>query len=335
LPDYGEAWIKPDWVITAKARLGYLVSPETLFYAALGGFVAHAKYGYEYDFGGGSDGEEFDDTLYGWVFAGIGAETHISSNWRFRYEYLMGFLNTLSFDTGGLPLDVTPLSGTARIALIYDFNKNMPQTGYARFGYRPMTWSGVRTGGAFGHTMADTTLDVEDSGFAFSFDGFGGHGVTGGVFIGYDQQIGSRLVAGVEAGYYWSSSKTELVASGVGSAEFSHPSFYNVRGRLGVIANPSTLIYGLVGYVHANAQAAVIDDIGGSYSEQEDFGRDGVEFGGGIEAWVSRNISLKAEYSHAIFSDTFDDLFSDEAALKTHVGTATLGLVLHFNKHAN
>lgn len=161
-----------------------------------------------------------------------------------------------------------------------------------------------------------------------SFDGFGSHGLTGGVFIGYDQQIAARVVLGIEAGYYWTGSKTEVSSGGMGVVEVGHPNFYNVRGRLGYIASPSTMIYGLVGHVHADARARVSD--GGPF-QVETFSRNGIEFGGGIETWLNPYVSLKAEYTHSIFKDKDLGFVSNNDALKTNAGTGILGLVFHFN----
>ena len=326
--DFVSAWIDTDWTASAKVRLGYLTSPDTLLYMSVGGTIAHANYGYEIFIDPDSDADEVDDTLYGLVLAAIGAETRVSPNVRFRYEYLTSFLQPQSFDIGGDELVVTPLTGTARVAAIVDIGDTGQDGGFAGFGYAPDTWTGVHVGGAVGHSMAVTRYGFEEDPVAISFDGFGGDGFVGGVFGGFDVQVGPSLVLGIDGGYYWTNVRTEAeYGGGVGMAYVSHDTFYDARVRVGYVANPSTMIYGLVGWARVNGSVYAGDDV--DVYADESFDRDGVEFGGGIETWVTENLTIRAEYTRTIFNDEVDLLPPEFGHLTTHVGNATLAAVFH------
>jgi outer membrane immunogenic protein len=104
---FGTATIDNNRAGSLRGRVGFLLSPATLVYTALGAMVAHASYGCDTSFT--TCPPRTQETLYGWLFAGIGAETAFAPSWRVRYGYAVKFLKPLSFDVGiGTPLTVTP-----------------------------------------------------------------------------------------------------------------------------------------------------------------------------------------------------------------------------------
>jgi outer membrane immunogenic protein len=325
--------METDWTASARARLGYLTSPDTLFYVSAGVQVAHAVYGYDVfiESSGFDESQEQQDTLYGLVLAAIGAETAVTPRIHLRYEYLMSFLNEQTFSIDDVfDLSVTPLVGTARIAAIVDLGANDAHSGDV-FGFVPEDWTGFYVSGVAGHAMADTTLEVdidEDPFFASgSFDGFGGDGWVGGLRAGYDAQLSPNWVLGVDGGYFWTD-VANVATLGPGEVSVGHDSYYNVRGRLGRIVNPTTMIYGVLGWAHANGTIFVTDGV--DTFADVGFDRDGVEFGGGIESWVTPHMTLRAEYTRQVFGDDFDGLFPTEfGKLTTTVGNATLAAVWH------
>jgi outer membrane immunogenic protein len=313
--------VRPEWGGSLKGRIGYLASPDTLFYGTAGGVVAVANYGCETT--EGDCPERTQETLYGWPLVGFGAETRIGPHWRFRYEYDVKFLPTLSFD----PIEVTPLSGTANIALIRDLG-GMETDGAAGFGAAPMTWTGFYAGYGAGHQMSTTRFDGEVDDISWTFDGFGSGAVTGGGFGGYQQQFGP-IVLGVEGGMYWNIGSLGAEVPGYGGFEVTANSFYDLRARAGVIVSPSTMIYALAGWLHGDGSITEIDTDGTRYPLTS-FGRDGYEYGGGIETWLSKHWSVRAEYSYATFNNGFVDIPSDLVQISSHVGTGSVSAVFHF-----
>ena len=112
-------------------------------------------------------------------------------------------------------------------------------------------WTGfhVGIGGGYGAVNHRLAVDVAGFGDVFSFSGIGGEG---GLFTaegGYDYQFSGDFVAGIMGDYTYSGIGTELDVDAFGAnftLDASHS--FSVLGRLGWLANPDTLIYGLVGW---------------------------------------------------------------------------------------
>jgi outer membrane immunogenic protein len=328
-----DGWVTTDWAASLRARIGYLVTPQTMFFAAAGITAAHAKYGYQVGISNTIvSAEETGDSYYGLLLAGIGAETRIAPNWRFRYEYDSTFLQTVSFDLGGTPLNVDPLGGTARLALIYDFDGM--EKSPASFGYAPPTWTGAYFGGNVGPSMAVTNYSVSDpAGDVFNFDGNGANGMAAGLLGGYNFQLGSKMVLGLEGNISTSSLETIFsvgtVPTNYSALDTTVDSTYGARLRFGYLPSPATMIYGTVGWsqAHGTVTATATPP---TVVNKTGFTVDGLEVGGGIEAWVSKYASVRADYSY-VFVDPQDFVPGDPSlgTLKTNAATATIGLVFH------
>ena len=104
--------------------------------------------------------------------------------------------------------------------------------------------------------------------------------------------------------------RRDRCGAGDGSSRFDisdGPDYFNssvsgewgasLKGRIGYLVSPDTLFYA--------------------------FG------GGGIETWLNRNLSVRAQYEYAMFGNL---AASEGITVDSHVGTATLGAVLHFGK---
>jgi hypothetical protein len=116
---------------------------------------------------------------------------------------------------------------------------------------------------------------------------------------------------------------------GMGSFTFAGNNTYGVRGRAGIIVSPSTMIYGLLGWVHADREFSLRDGDGTPVASAA-FGRDGREIGGGIETWIGRRLSLRAEYSYVTFDAPVFDIPTDVLSINSRVGSGLLGAVYHF-----
>lgn len=330
--DFFEGKLKTDWLVTAAARAGYLVNPETLLFGSLGVTVAHGVGSYHFTDGFTTESDSDRELFYGVALGTVGVETVLNGNLRGRFEYVASYLNTQSFDFDGLMLDVSPIVGSAKVSLIYGFGEPMPvEHDYAN---APESWTGFFGGVRAGHDMGSTELTLSDGGpigdGGFVFDGFGSNGFMAGVFAGYDHQIGSRFVVGVEAGASATTIKNEISLDigglGTGSIAVGTRSSVNARLRAGVLVNPATLIYGFGGIARNRMYAELSD--GGSSSE-ETFSVDAVEFGGGVETFVSENVSLRGEYGVVLTDDLFGEM-GDFGSLKKTGATGSIAAVLHF-----
>jgi len=124
---------------------------------------------------------------------------------------------------------------------------------------------------------------------------YGGEGVFGTVTIGYDRVIRPGWVAGVFADYDFGSSissdNLNVLGQPHGPASIDHNSSWAVGARLGFLTNPSTLIYGTVGYTQADLDVFRY----GSTTF------DGYFVGAGIETFLRDNWTLKLEYRYSDF----------------------------------
>lgn len=127
------------------------------------------------------------------------------------------------------------------------------------------------------------------AGSGLSVDGLSGNGVVGGVFTGFDFPINDTFFVGAEASLNLSGGK---ISASFGSDTIvvkAHES-YIFSGRLGAKVNASTGIYARLGWAHTRFKATAP-----GYAESST--EDGFQYGGGVETYVSDNVSIRAEYT--------------------------------------
>lgn len=323
--EYFRGELKTDWFAQASVRAGYLTNPETLLFGSLGVTVAHGVGSYDYFDGTDGDSDSDQEFFYGVALGTVGIETVLSGNVRGRFEYVASYLNQQNFDFDeGVALGVTPIIGSAKVSLVYGFGGPRPVDRV--FANAPETWSGFFGGVKAGHEMGTTKLTVDDGGDMYEFDGFGSNGLMAGVFAGYNHQIGSRFVVGVEGHVSGTTINNRISLDGEGSVETGTDWSVSGRIRAGVLVNPATLLYAYGGYGR-NWMYTEISD--GSNSDREHFEVDAVEFGGGAETFVTERVSVRGEYGIVLTENLLDDLGAP-ASLKKTGATGSISAVLHF-----
>lgn len=140
-------------------------------------------------------------------------------------------------------------------------------------------------------------------GEVFGFSGIGGEGGLFTVEGGYDFQVNPSWVIGFQGDYTNSGIGTELDVSlpaqifngfsGGYTLDAEHN--FTVAGRVGWLADPDTLIYGLVGWTWTEFNGKFSGDAAG-LADDYDFDADGLTVGAGIETRFTPNISGKLEY---------------------------------------
>ena len=174
------------------------------------------------------------------------------------------------------------------------------------------TWTGFYVGGNFGYgSAAADALARSATTASTSYDM---KGPTAGAEMGLNAQIGTWLV-GVESDLQWSWQKAAggntaaLFASAGGGipsniVESDKITWYGTtRARLGVVNGPF-LIFGTAGVAYGQFR---FDSNWANFSSFKTTStRIGWAVGGGVEAMLTRNWTLKAEYLHLDFGG-FDD----------------------------
>lgn len=105
-----------------------------------------------------------------------------------------------------------------------------------------------------------------------------GKGVEGGVFLGYNAPIGDKFLVGAETNFDLSDANSAVATAKVRNS-------YGVNARAGFLATDNVLVYARGGYVRSSIRVGVAKDT-----------FDGYSLGGGIEASVLPNVSVRAEY---------------------------------------
>lgn len=151
--------------------------------------------------------------------------------------------------------------------------------------------SGLSVGAGVGYGVGTSTLtngtEADDASL---------RGAQGVVAVGYDWQVGPKLVLGILADYAFGQ------LDGTLAADLTIEKQWAIGGRLGVLATPSTLLYASAGYTRADFE--VISDLPGLLLADRTL--DGIFLGLGVEQALTRNIALKLDYRFSNYQDFKD-----------------------------
>jgi outer membrane immunogenic protein len=246
------------------------------------------------------------------------------------------------------------------------------------------SWTGFYVGGEIGARWSDPTWSTTclSPGFAgvvcpgapselplFGFnnpENFDSVSVKGGPFVGYNFQIGSQWVVGVEGDWQYGENRrtntgipgaeNPAVAGspGLDSSTVREDWDASIRARAGFLVMPNLLVFGTGGaaftHVSATALCGTAFPIGWCVGIDPFFGipqtssatRVGWTVGGGLEYMIAPNWLIRAEYRYAdygSFSSTFfsgvlgnEDAISFNTRLRSN--TASVGLSYKFDMFA-
>jgi outer membrane immunogenic protein len=114
------------------------------------------------------------------------------------------------------------------------------------------------------------------------------------IHAGYDQEVGDRYVWGVELSADWLDFDIDPLNSGGFGNLFSADYAVTASGRVGVLANPTTLVYGRAGLsaVSVSAEAGLNDRATALLPA--------AVFGAGVEAIIAGNLSARLEGTYTV-----------------------------------
>ena len=266
---------KLDWFGSARARLGYLVTPDVLLYATGGPGWARMVTDQEGVKPPTTTSTLIPAWMFGWV-AGAGVEARLwNTNWLARLEYLhhdFGSGSTFQSISVGGGLVTTTTSGhltndVVRAGLSYKFDWHGmgggPRSAYNAMAAMPpaaavFNWSGfyvgVNGGYGWGRDPFTDLVSVTPSGAPVVLSGVNSQGFIGGFQAGANLQAGS-VVGGLEidlsgSGIKGSSSVAGLDGGGLPMTQTQTDKFDLLgsgRARLGYLVWPDTLLYGTGG----------------------------------------------------------------------------------------
>jgi opacity protein-like surface antigen len=274
-----------EWLGSARARLGYLATPDVLLYGTGGLAWTHYTHdenlrnnrvlvGPPPELAGIFSSVSSPNWRFGWV-AGIGGEMRLfNSNWLARLEYLHydfgrsdtqlaagNFTGPWPRNGGNLTADVV------RAGLSYKFDPDRFALGYtgaegaitpvrdakAPLAAVPWTWAGFYLGGHGGYGWADDpfnnkTLQLGQVTFP-PLSGVDSRGFVAGFHAGANWQSRS-VVGGLELDISGTGIKGSTANTAGGLRVTQNDKFDplgSVRARLGYLVTPSVLLYGTGG----------------------------------------------------------------------------------------
>lgn len=191
-----------------------------------------------------------------------------------------------------LLLAATILSGVAISAQAADLGVRKPSPGLPIIA--AYNWTGFYVGIQGGYGFGDGIKHVSGGLSSGKFDISGG--LVGGT-IGYNYQLANRVVLGAEADYAWSDIKGNTAVGCAAPGCFTTlQSFGTVRARFGYAFDR------ILPYITGGLAVGDIKGSAGTLAvfRGSDF-QTGWTIGGGVEAAIWRNVSVKAEYLYFDF----------------------------------
>lgn len=302
--------VTPEYGFDIGARLGYLVTPKTLAYV-LGGY-SWAHFNVEF----------LNSSVYDWdrggFTVGAGMETALTDRVTLRGEYRYTQYAGWDFANLGAPpgtVDLIPSTHTFRVGVNYQFNRKGSAAAFATPAY---DWNGFYISGAAGASGLSHQVNIDP--LQAHFNGIGAEGIFGDLGIGYDREVGTRYVVGVQASARYGNVATTLDLPGLGgSAAIDADYGFDIVARAGFKPSEGTLAYVLGGwsYQHFDINATGVGSI-------YDWDANGFVVGGGVEAALTDRVTAGIEYRFAQYND--EDLIAPFLSVtpSSHTGKVTL-----------
>lgn len=192
------------------------------------------------------------------------------------------------------------------------------------------TWSGFYFGGSIGYgrnrskNNYDATFEASSS-VSESAEG----GLISGV-VGFDRQIGDRLVIGAFADLDWSDFDrgNENIWNGLTISRA-----WSVGGRLGLLVSPRMMVFGTAGFTQAHFRNDGWWDIDALEDGRGSRDFNGYFFGGGLEVMLRSNFFLRGELRYADYGEEVTNAFDYGGGVSyvdredPEIFTARLGIV--------
>lgn len=169
-----------------------------------------------------------------------------------------------------------------------------------------MAQDDANTVGSNGTSFRGIRVEANAGGDRFQSEGNHNDKIGYGGTIGFDGQIGEKLVIGAE-GSYWRANNWNQNVTGLSNGNtIAHKSFeeYGAAVRAGVLVTPQFLVFGKAGYVNGEQRRSITGPTGAGLV-YDHYNADGYQVGGGVEYSLSQSrtpLYVNAQY---VYSDYF------------------------------
>lgn len=301
-----------------RGRIGYLMAPETLVYAT-GGWawsqltltVNAPSYLFSQSGTNWFDGPQ----------VGAGIETMVAPGWIGRLEYLYTLYPSQVIGTPGIA-QVRPDIAVGRVGLIHSFGSNASAAPWDSQPVQP-SWNGFYVGGAIGGGVGSAKVESDELPGS-AIDGVGTPGVFPTFLGGYNLRAGPRWVLGVES----------EIEPAISTADFRLGWTAALRGRLGYLLTPATMLYGTAGELISGFETTSLFQSQLTVPGQR---LSAAEFGVGIETALTDHWAARFEYQYVFGTTLYGNLVASGEAVpftaNLQVQYAKLGLVYMLDGH--
>ncbi len=276
--------VSADYGIDVIGRLGYSITPRTLFYV-LGGYSWQH---FELSSTSHVVQDGWDDNGY---VVGFGTETAFRNNWTWASEYRYSSYTGANIGGfGGLGID--PVTHTFHSSLNYRFGGGPTAETRAPI---PYAWSGLKIGAAVSLGVAISKFSTAGGS---TYDGLATEGFLGEVNVGYDREFGERWLAGVVLAAEYIDASTSATGAGVTATAEADDFGFDALLRVGRKFNDRSLGYLIGGYSWQRVAASLsFPAISDSISVN------GFSFGSGLEHVLSERVTGYIEYRYTMYED--------------------------------
>lgn len=170
-------------------------------------------------------------------------------------------------------------------------------------------FGGIYAGGQIGYDSYGIDLDDGVDSASLNADG-----IEGGIFVGYNWLF-DHFVVGVEGQAAMSDADTTISTEDL-DFTLKAKETYGISARVGTLISDNALVYVLGGWVNTRFKA----DAAGLLSSDESERLNGWRAGVGIEAKVSENVSVRAEYSYADYEVSGDVVEPKNSSFQFGIG---------------
>jgi outer membrane immunogenic protein len=186
------------------------------------------------------------------------------------------------------------------------------------------TWAGFYIGAHVGYGFANTAVSAPDVGLDGRIIGVGGKGWAAGGLAGYNVMISPRWVAGIEVDGSWQNIKTRATPFGPGTeAELKLDWSASVRGRLGFLMTPTTMLFGTAGWSWSELKFS-----NNLIPESLSHSVNGAQVGFGVETMYAENWIIRTEYLHSFYNRVeFNTQIAGLATASPWVGVVRTALI--------
>ncbi|MDX6806931.1 outer membrane protein [Terrihabitans rhizophilus] len=318
-----------NWMATFRGRIG-LGLGNTLVYVTGGVAVAETDASWLED-GDASDSWPYlGDTKVGGI-AGIGIEHAFSNRLSARVEGLLArFEENLATNAEGEDMRPSDTIAFARVGLNYHFGANEGGEGQDIVSGAPADFSGLYVGANLGGALsAVSQSDIWYEMYGGTYD-HNDLGISGGVQVGHDWQVGSTVLGLVadfnglsnddSQNYYDEEDPQAIITTGV---EW----MASVRGKMGVAIGDS-LMYLTGGIAIADINSVYDESVDGDDAFDMSGTQVGLIVGGGFEQKVTSHLSAFVEGTFSAFPE--EEVTVGEATFRTSVEVVTVRTGLNY-----